>query len=267
MGGGILDLHYFKMDWAPDQDQYLVVKHEGQGYEFDNYLDFISFDGELKQRISIETTGEIPALIQSAKLSPDGKKAILTQGVIGADNQFKYPGDAILVYDFESKETTQLTSYEDQCLPEEWSPDSQKIAITCNAYILYGNGRLSPSTIKILDVEGLFHPDSLINFSPCEYPTWSPDGKQIAFLCEKESDQDGLFILNTENYAIHEVFVGDPVNLSQPIWSPDGERIIYAAGPDYEHRKIYSIRPDGSDKQTLTSEEGGYGIVAVYPIP
>ena len=110
-------------------------------------------------------------------------------------------------------------------------------------------------------------PESLIGLSPCRYPTWSPDRKQIAFLCEKESDQEGLFILNTEDYAINEVFLGDPANLSQPIWSPDGKRIIYAAGPDYEHRKIYSIRPDGSDRQALTSEEGGYGIIAVYPTP
>jgi WD40 repeat protein len=258
----------FSMDWLPNQEQFLVVRVEGQQYERENYLDFIGFDGKIKKQFHIEPIGEVPALIHSAELSPDGKKAVLTQIVIGGENQLKYPGAAILVYDFESKETTQLTTYEDHCMLQEWSPTSKEIIVSCSytpTPIIEGVS--GPSTLRIINIENPNAPESLIGLSSCDYPTWSPDGIQIATLCEKDSGQKGLFILNTEYYEIHEVFVGDPVNLSQPIWSPDGERIIYAAGPDYEHRKIYSIRPDGSDKHILTSEAGGYGIVAVYPIP
>lgn len=258
----------FSMDWSSDQKQFVVNRAKGQGDEFDSYLEFISFSGNFKERISIETIGEIPALIQSAKLSPDGNKVVLTQGVIGLENQLQYPGSAILTYDLESKEITQLTTYEDHCLPQEWSPTSQKIAVTCSfIFTPYSEGEVGPSTVKILDVENPGQANELIGISPCRYPSWAPDGKRIAILCKKDIGQDGLFILNTENYEIHEVMLDNPVVLKSLAWSPNGKNIIYAAGPDREHLKIYSIQSDGSNKNLLTSEEGAYSIISVYPMP
>lgn len=255
----------FSLDWDLEQEKFMVVKHTGQNFEIESYLEFIDLNGENKEQVPIETIGEIPSLIESATLSPDGKKVVLTQVVIGHENQKKYPGAAILVYDFESKKTTQLTNYDDNCLPREWSPSSQHIAVSC--YFLSQPYVVGTSIIKIFDVENPAQTNSLYGFNSCDAPSWSPNGKQIAFLCNKEFDRDGLFILNMENYELREVMLDNPVILKSPTWSPDGKSIIYAAGPDREHLKIYSIQSDGLNKHSLTSEEGPYSIVSVYPIP
>ncbi len=89
------------------------------------------------------------------------------------------------------------------------------------------------------------------------FPTWSPDGKQLAFF----SDRDG----NTEIYALEVEKAlqsdGDP-NVTRlthrpgsdfnPTWSPDGQRIAFISSWDGNNR-VYAINADGSGAQELTN--------------
>ena len=71
------------------------------------------------------------------------------------------------------------------------------------------------------------------------YPTWSPDGKQIAFYRYVRSGgaRMGLMILTLEGGALTEVVGGargssELYNFWEPSWSPDGSHIVWAApGP------------------------------------
>jgi Tol biopolymer transport system component len=85
------------------------------------------------------------------------------------------------------------------------------------------------------------------------YPTWSPDGRQIALMGDVTYDSPN-----------HELWVIDPQRESSylipyesslifpPVWSPDGSRIALAAYDDVSY-KIYSVSPDGSDVLPLVS--------------
>ena len=262
----------FFMDWSPDEKQFAVVKHEVVGSEIKSFLELMDFDGKNRRDILIPTTGEIPSLINGVKWSPDEKKFALTQGVIGVEQQQQYPGSAILMYDLDNGKIIQITDYQDHCLPQEWSPTSQQIVVTCSYVPPYSVvlGNSGPEMVRIFNVEKPGQPYEHIAFSPCYDPSWSPDGKQIVFVCDKETEKAGLFIVSSNGNDIHEVNLGDlgsPAILKDPTWSPDGTQIVYVAGSDYEHTKIYSINLENSNNRPLTEQEAYYNIVSVYPLP
>lgn len=80
-------------------------------------------------------------------------------------------------------------------------------------------------------------------------PTWSPDGNKVAFV----SDRDG----NEEIYAID----ADGSNLVRlthtsasdisPAWSPDGKKIAFVSDRN-GHKNIFVMRADGSNPISLT---------------
>jgi Tol biopolymer transport system component len=70
-------------------------------------------------------------------------------------------------------------------------------------------------------------------------PTWSPDGKQIAFNSNREGQQ-AIFVMNADGSSVRRIHNGLPVS-NGAIWLPDG-RIRFGDG-----RNIYTMKPDGSE--------------------
>jgi TolB protein len=71
------------------------------------------------------------------------------------------------------------------------------------------------------------------------YPTWSPDGKQIAFNSNREG-QLAIFVMNADGSGVRHIHNGVQVS-EGVIWLPDG-RIRFSDG-----RNIYTMKPDGSE--------------------
>ena len=262
----------FSADWSPDEKQFVTTDYGGSDYEIESFLKLIDFNGENKREIPISTPKDIPSIIQSVEWSPDGKKFVLTRGVIGLEQQLQNPGTAILVYYLESGNLVQITDYLDGCLPRGWSPDSKQIVATCSPNFPYMNENASflPGTIRIFDIENSEQPYEHIAFTSCDDPSWSPDGKQIAFVCNKDKNLNGLFIVNSDGNEIHEIKLGNlknPAVLNTPIWSPDGTQIVYVAGSDYKHTNIYSIYLNNLSNHILTNRDDVYRLVAVYSLP
>jgi Tol biopolymer transport system component len=258
----------FYMDWSPDQKRFARIVYDGANYEIQSFLEIVDIDGKNRRDILISTTGEIPSLINGVKWSPDGRKLVMTQGVIGIKQQLQNPGVAILIYDLKSGNIVQITDYKDHCMPREWSPTTQQIVATCSYVPPYSEGISGPESVRILNVEKPGQSYEHISFSPCYDPSWSPDGKQIVFVCDKETEQVGLFIVNSDGSGIYEVKLEDLGNigvLKEPTWSPDGTQIVYVAGSDSMHTNIFSVHPDGSNNRSLTNQESFYSIASIYP--
>lgn len=260
------------INWSNAQKQFVVIRYDGNEYDIKSYLEIINSQGVRKQRIFIPTVGDTPAIVNDAVWAPDGEKLLLSQQVIGVA-QAKYPGSLLFVYKISDGSVVQITNYEDNCYLSNWSPTSQQIVTTCE--FISSNRTLNSAgekTVRILSAENDEPLYEYIGFSPCDYPSWSPDGKHISFVCENENRQEGIFIANADGSEFHEIAIEgvDNFNIYKgPHWSPDGTRIFYVAylsGAIPENSKIYSVNIDGSDNHAITSEEGHYIIEAVYPM-
>jgi len=73
-------------------------------------------------------------------------------------------------------------------------------------------------------------------------PVWSPDGSQIAFVSNRENDQNGgqfIYVMNADGSNVRQLTVENESKL--PDWSHDGSQITYSFKGD-----IYVIKADGS---------------------
>ena len=99
------------------------------------------------------------------------------------------------------------------------------------------------------------------------YPCWSPDGKQICFMSDREGTTN-LWVCNADGSKARRLN-RTPDVCYMPSWqkTPRGERIVF--GKHGDKPGMASIKPDGSDEQALGESllpcvaVGGAGAVLV----
>ena len=86
-------------------------------------------------------------------------------------------------------------------------------------------------------------------------PTWSPDGKKIAFVSDRAgSGNPQIYIQNIESGEIERLTFEGRYN-TQPSWSPKGDKIAYSS-KDGAVLNIHVIGADGRGAAQLTHDEG-----------
>jgi len=58
-------------------------------------------------------------------------------------------------------------------------------------------------------------------------PTWSPDGSRIAFVSDRETELENLYVMNADGSGIRRLT--DMTRVCCPAWSPDGTRIAFSS--------------------------------------
>jgi dipeptidyl aminopeptidase/acylaminoacyl peptidase len=115
-----------------------------------------------------------------------------------------------------------------------WSPDSRQLAYSCGDDLLHGG---APTTIYMIRRDGGDRRRLATGTSTAYWPTWSADGKRIAFSTEPYPrltyhccSDDPLQHLRGRVYSIgvdgsHRVLVAR--DAAAPAYSPDGKRIAF----------------------------------------
>jgi Tol biopolymer transport system component len=194
---------------------------------------------------------------QAIAMSPDGSKLIISM----RDSD----GDHAYLTDVDGSEPLRLdTGCRLPCV-EAWpgwsfepglafSPDGSRLAFVrglSDERSVIAIMDMATSTVVELDsTAGAFGP-----------PSWSPDGAHLVF---------GQFVVDADGSNLHqviptEVVTGEGPQARTARWSPDGSLIVFTSSietlavPDNLQRlsDIYTIRPDGTGLQRLTTDTVG----------
>jgi TolB protein len=81
-------------------------------------------------------------------------------------------------------------------------------------------------------------------------PSWSPDGRQIAFTSFRHGRGD-IFVMNTDGSGERRI-TSNPTHDDLATWSPDGSRIAFVSSRD-GNLELYVMNADGSGQTRLTT--------------
>ena len=168
----------------------------------------------------------------------------------------------IYVMDADGSNQRRLTNHPDKDWAPSWSPDGKRIVFFSNrdghVHVIHG---WSTSEIYVMDADG-GNPQNLTNNPGDDRdPSWSPDGKRIAFSSARDRD-------NPQNYEIYvmgtdggneQKLTENPNEDQHPSWSPDGKHIVFSSdrkghfiGEFGITSEIYVMDADGDNQQRLT---------------
>ena len=206
----------------------------------------------------------------------------------------------------DGSELTRLTSF--YSIQPTWSPDRRRIAFVSSSrespeeqdqsaegigygvYAMNVDGSGLTRIADILDSEGYptWSPDGrriafqdgghirvvnaddsgLTSLTTGRYPEWSPDGERIAFYSSRSGSSE-IHVMDADGSDIAQITsygsrLRDP---GPPSWSPDGRRIAFTSDKDDRGRapQIYVMDADGSDVVQLTNHPSGNGVPSWSP--
>jgi Tol biopolymer transport system component len=79
--------------------------------------------------------------------------------------------------------------------------------------------------------------------------TWSPDGRRLAFVGGR-GGREQIYVMNSDGSGRRQVS-HEPSCAGHPSWSPDGLRILGTTAFCSDTAALFSIRPDGTDRQLI----------------
>jgi Tol biopolymer transport system component len=201
---------------------------------------------------------DVPGSHYSASWSPDGSRIAFVVRDLAT------PEGSIWTANADGSGATLLSAGGDTCpvglFHPSWSPDGTKLAVVC-----YPGGPVTES-VAIMDVATkaikrlatVTHPEALNN-----QPTWSPDGKRIAFDIQLWDPTQTfpvgwlVAVVPAAGGQVRRITTFDTF-MAHPDWSPDGRELVVGSYDIHDIKStdhpsnLYTLKPDGSDLRQLT---------------
>jgi TolB protein len=159
----------------------------------------------------------------------------------------------------------------------DWSPDGETIAYTRHPD---SDDPVLSNTAEIylLAADGSGTPERLTNNHEEERgPSWSPDGKKLAYACRWGADHDQFLPNATFEICVVNIDTGEVQRLTSnsvaaltPTWSPDGTQILFhgrvdltlSDGSSIATQQLFVMNANGTDQKQLTFPGDGWNNLA-----
>lgn len=182
-------------------------------------------------------------------LSPDGTKI----AYVAYDDTHS---QQVFVINADGTGGTKLTGDVNKKWGIAWGPD--KIA-----YVSFGKDGLEK--IFVMNPDGTGNkqliPDNTRQGSSAEdkpsvwaAPSWSPDGKSLAYTSPDDVQRQKMYIVNSDGTGKRQVLNDDSRQWS-PAISPDGKSIVYVSYNDKLREELFIVDINGTSKRQLTFDE------------
>ena len=224
--------------WSPDGERIAFTsQRDGKPDIF-----LMNRDGSAQKRLtdSVAADGRV-------RFSPDGKKIAYYSfrdqplGFLWAANLDMSEAKPVLGEIDQSDPKAECAGG----FPGGWFPDGKRI-------LFHGaNGETKALQICSANADGT---DIKVIFSEPDtasfFPTLSPDAKKIAFVTNRDGD-DEIYVIGADGKGLRRI-TKDDGNDTDPTWSPDGQWIAFASDRDGDF-EIFVVRADGTGLRQITS--------------
>jgi TolB protein len=176
--------------------------------------------------------------------SPDGKRLVFA----------RHQRDKIWLHttDATGRDEKRLTNREHPEYDAAWSPDGKRLAFT----LVNVAGTQGDVDLHVVNADGsglarIAGSDGGLSHE--EWPSWSPDGKRVAFTSTRAGNQE-VFAADVDGKNQTRLTT-DLGTDAHPAWSPDGRHIAFASDR-WGGLEIALMNADGSDVRRLTTSAG-----------
>jgi len=213
---------------------------------FETRIAAIRKTAEGRELVLFDVDGQRPQVLLSERMlllmpawRPDGRELLVTSYRNGRPELF--------VYRLAERRLRKLISVGALTMGGVYSPDGTRIAFTASQ-----NG--GTTDVWVADADG-GNPRRLTKHPADDLsPTWSPDGRRIAFVSNRAGSPQ-IYVMNADGSDARRLTFQGNYNQT-PQWSPRGDLIAFTARDERKVFDIFVVSPDTGKIARVTQNQG-----------